>query len=185
MPPAPTPYRYLNAGGFMGRAGDLMSVLMDVEKDIGLPLTMSLEWPERASGLDDQELLFSYYIRHKDRSPHFASLDYYQELFAVYYRTDHAQLDTVGGRLHNPETFTFPLILHGKIAGCPVIAVDRASAMVITYTIPQCHLSAPGRTVNQAVFYKLAAGGLNTTVIACAPFCRGSSSSVFSAAIAY
>jgi len=114
-PPSPTPYRYLNAGGFMGQAKALLTLISHLEADLGM--TLSMKEPCCPPGLekaDDQILLFTHYVTNRGTLRHLISLDYYQELFAVQCNMCTRDVSVLGGRLHNHQTDTLPLILHGE-----------------------------------------------------------------------
>jgi len=101
-PEAPTAYRYLNAGGFMGIAGQLRAIL------------------EAADPLDryemDQHLWSDCYLRHPGAMVLDHRCSIFQTLFdpALPDNTVTPELAWEDGRWHNAATGTRPCVVHGN-----------------------------------------------------------------------
>lgn len=90
---APTDYRFLNSGCFIGHSDKVKAVLDDIK------------WDEHNS---DQLLITQYFLKNRDK----ITLDYHCEFFHCMFM---AELDlTYGDRIKNHVTDTEPFIIHGN-----------------------------------------------------------------------
>ena len=92
-PPAPTPYRYVNSGVWLGRADDAHALLADLEA--------------YTPGLDDQHVVSHMFVD----EPHRFALDYNATLFQSL-QGEHKVKAPAGAAVVNPITRTHPLVVH-------------------------------------------------------------------------
>jgi hypothetical protein len=107
-PEAPTPYRYLNSGTWIGIAKYVRIMLLDVINTAGTNFLLA----------NDQKLVADMFIAQK----HPISLDYYAEIFQSMHATDPPDLPschpfpdlrlTSENKWHNVRTNTTPAVFH-------------------------------------------------------------------------
>lgn len=104
-PPSPSPFRYLNSGGFMGYAG----ALRDALREMVFP-----EWDR------DQRLLTRYFLGH----PGGIALDYGADIFQTLFEVPADAFSLVEGepvRILSAITRSDPCVLHGNGPGWPTL----------------------------------------------------------------
>ena len=106
-PKAPTPYRYLNSGTWIGKARSSAVMLEAVEKEAG----------KNFAKANDQELVANMFMEGR----YGIVLDYYAKLFQSMHLTldkplprcyPYKDIEVVGGRIHNKRTDSYPAVLH-------------------------------------------------------------------------
>ena len=98
----------------MDTVSTVLSLLEDVEQELGADLSMHKPFPPHLVDSEDQIVYATHYAKNRGTDKALISLDHYQELFAVRSHRSSSSLSALGTRLHNHFTDTLPLILHGK-----------------------------------------------------------------------
>lgn len=116
-PPAPTRWRYINGGGFIGYAGSILDMYTD-----------AAFWPECCTC--NQAAYHHWFIRHQD----VVAVDYYCRLWCCLYKVDVpaevccATLPSGVRRITNLVTDTLPCVIHGN-SGLKALAAQLWTEM--------------------------------------------------------
>ena len=97
-PVAPTKYRYLNSGGYIGEASFIYKML-----ELSLGVTYNID-------NNDQYLTNMVFVDNQD----WIGLDYFQEIFCTLYQTSFEDYSGPEEKVQNLSTGSYPIILHGN-----------------------------------------------------------------------
>lgn len=97
-PKSPTPFAYINSGGYIGYVGYIKQLFKD--------------FPSFKAEDDDQRLVTTNYLEHPDKY----CIDYHCQIFLTTYdmRYDELDIDKKRGAVHNVVTHTTPCVIHGN-----------------------------------------------------------------------
>lgn len=112
-PTAPTRFRWINSGTYMGRVKDIVHILQSMPQDFrcNLPVT-----GEKMGYADDQRCFHSALLH--PHTSHLITLDHRQEIFYCLWDTNNYQV-LKNGRVRS-ETGSEPCFLHGN-GGTPIL----------------------------------------------------------------